>query len=194
MPIESPPDGADVSRWLGYVSVPDVDVATGEVEQAGGEVVKGPVDVRLGRAAAVVDPEGAAVGLARSTVGDPIDEAGLGPGRVAWMELLARDPEAAAAFYQSLIGYKVVTVERRGGDYILLEASGSERAGVLQHPADAGRPAWLTYFAVTDLHAAVDLVPELGGEVLLPPSPELREGSMAVVTDPSGALLALQQL
>lgn len=194
VPIEPPPDGINVSRWLGYVSVPDVDVATGEVEQAGGEVVKGPLDVRLGRAAAVVDPEGAVVGLARSAVGDPIDEAEPGPGRVAWMELLARDGEAAAAFYQSLIGYDVILIERRGGDFIILEASGRERAGVTENPVEDGQPVWLTYFAVADLDDAVALVPELGGEVLLPPSPDLREGSMAVVTDPSGALLALQQL
>jgi predicted enzyme related to lactoylglutathione lyase len=34
---------------------------------------------------------------------------------------------------------------------------------------------------------------ELGGEVLLTPSPELREGTLAVVTDPAGAVFALQQ-
>ena len=194
VPIEPPADGAKVSRWLGYLSVPDVDVAAAEVAQAGGEVVKGPLDVRLGRAAAAVDPEGAVVGLARSAVGDPIDEPEPGPGRVAWMELLARNPEAAAAFYQSLIGYDVIQIERRGGDDIILEASGRERAGILQNPAEDGPPAWLTYFAVADLDDVVARVPKLGGDVLLPPSPDLRNGSMAVVTDPSGALLALQQL
>jgi hypothetical protein len=30
--------------------------------------------------------------------------------------------------------------------------------------------------------------------VLLPPSPELREGTMAVITDPSGAILVLQKI
>jgi hypothetical protein len=34
----------------------------------------------------------------------------------------------------------------------------------------------------------------LGGKVLLAPSPQLRDGTMAVVTDPSGALLVLQKV
>jgi predicted enzyme related to lactoylglutathione lyase len=194
VPIDPPADGSNVSRWLGYVSVPDVDAAAVEVAKSGGTVVKGPLDVRLGRVAAVVDPEGAVLGLAQSAVGDPADEANPGPGRVAWMELLAGDPDAAAAFYQALIGYEVVRIERRGGDYIILEASGEPRAGVLRQPAEDGRSAWLTSFGVADLDAAVTRVPQLDGTVILPPSPELREGSLAVITDPSGALLALQQL
>lgn len=110
------------------------------------------------------------------------------------MDLLARDEDAAAAFYQSLIGYELVPVSRSDGAYILLEMSGRDRAGVLQHPAEDGQPTWLTYFTVDDLEGAVAKVPGLGGAVILPPSPDLREGSMAVVTDPSGALLALQEL
>ena len=34
---------------------------------------------------------------------------------------------------------------------------------------------------------------ELGGEVLLEPTPEVREGTLALVTDPAGAVLALQK-
>jgi predicted enzyme related to lactoylglutathione lyase len=53
---------------------------------------------------------------------------------------------------------------------------------------------WLTYFGVDDPAAAAARAQALGGKVLLPASPQLREGSMAVVTDPSGAVLVLQKL
>jgi predicted enzyme related to lactoylglutathione lyase len=84
-------------------------------------------------------------------------------------------------------------VERRGGQYILLNASGGERAGILAKPEAAWEPVWLTYFGVADPAASVARVEALGGRVVAPPSPELREGTMAVVTDPSGALLVLQK-
>jgi len=40
----------------------------------------------------------------------------------------------------------------------------------------------------------VERTKALGGKVLLPPSPELREGTMAVITDPGGAILILQKI
>ena len=53
---------------------------------------------------------------------------------------------------------------------------------------------WLTYFGVHDAADAAKKAEELGGKILLPASPELRDGSMAVVADPSGAILVLQKL
>jgi len=188
-----PSDGTEYSRWLPYVSVADVDASVERVRAGGGRVVVSPLDVRLGRVAAIVDPEGAALGLARSTIGDPDDATTAGaPGRVVWTELLATDDSAAAAFYEAVVGYAVATVERRGGEYAMLRAGGVDRAGILRNPTD-WEPQWLTSFGVEDPAAAARRAAALGGRVLLEPTPEVREGTMALVTDPSGAVLALQK-
>ncbi|HEX5787469.1 MAG TPA: VOC family protein [Woeseiaceae bacterium] len=186
--------GSNVSRWLPYVSVSNVDSATARVTDAGGTVLVAPRDVPLGRVAAITDEEGAVLGLARSSFGDPDDATTAGAvNRVVWNELLADDPAEAARFYERVFGYQAREIERRGGDYILLHASGGERAGILAKPVADWKPVWLTYFGVTDPAAAVARVEALGGRVVAAPSPELREGTMAVVTDPSGAVLVLQQ-
>ncbi len=52
---------------------------------------------------------------------------------------------------------------------------------------------WLTFFAVDDPVAAAERVRTLGGRVVLPPSPTLRDNTIAVVTDPAGAILVLQK-
>jgi predicted enzyme related to lactoylglutathione lyase len=188
-----PSDGTEYSRWLPYVSVADVDVSTDRARAAGGRVAVRPLDVRLGRVAAIVDPEGAALGLARSDIGDPDDATTAGaPGRILWTELLANDAAAAASFYTTVVGYEATTIERRGGDYTLLRFGGVKRAGILQNPTD-WEPQWLTYFGVEDPVAAAKRAAELGGRVLLEPTPEVREGTMALVIDPSGAVLALQK-
>jgi predicted enzyme related to lactoylglutathione lyase len=194
VPIASPADGSRLSRWLPYVSVPDVDVAVGNAVDAGGRVAVSARDVALGRVAALVDPEGAVIGIARSDVGDPDDRTTApGPGRVVWSELLSNDPQAAAAFYEKLIGYEARASERRGDEYLLLQAGNVDRAGILKNPTENWDPLWLTYFGVDDPAKAAQRAEELGGTILLAASPEVRDGTMAVVTDPSGAVLVLRK-
>jgi len=185
---------AEYSRWLPYLSVADVDNAVRFTQSAGGEAVAGPVDLPdIGRAAAITDPQGAVLGLLRSRIGDPDDSVAPAAGQVVWNELLAADDAGAASFYASLAGLEARTIERRGGEYTLLRSQGRERAGIMDRPDPRVIPLWLTHFAVSDVGAAARRAAELGGKVLLAPSPDLREGTLAVVTDPTGALLALQQ-
>jgi predicted enzyme related to lactoylglutathione lyase len=195
VPIASRTDDVTVSRWLPYVSVADVDASVSAATAAGGRVAVGARNVDLGRVAAIIDPEGAVIGLARSALGDP-DDATTTPraGKVIWNELLANDPNSAASFYASVVGYQARAIERRGGPYTLLSAQGSDRAGILRNPIDSWAPIWLTSFGVPDAGAAAARAESLGGKILIPVSPEVRGGTMAVVSDPSGALLVLQQL
>jgi len=191
--IAAATDGSKLSRWLPYVSVADVDTAVAAGVAAGAEVAVSAREVNIGRVAALIDPEGAVIGLARSSVGDPDDRTTApAAGRPVWTELLADNPAAAADFYRVLGDYDVSTIERRRGQYTLLATEGNYRAGILKKPADRIEPVWLTYFGVDDPVAAAILAESLGGKIILPASPELRDGTMAIVTDPSGAVLVLQ--
>jgi predicted enzyme related to lactoylglutathione lyase len=194
VPVESR-DGVEISRWLPYVSVADVDAAVAKAEAAGGKVAASARDVGIGRVAAVLDSEGAVLGLARSDIGDP-DDATTAPaiGRIVWTELLSNDPQAAAGFYDSVVGYQSRTIARRGGEYTLLSARGTDRAGILRNPTGSWSPVWLTSIGVSDAAAAARQAESLGGTVLVAASPALRENTMAIVADPSGAILVLQQV
>ncbi|MEJ2383314.1 MAG: VOC family protein [Xanthomonadales bacterium] len=188
------PNDADYSRWLGYLSVADVDGALAATRDAGGNAVAGPLDLgEVGRAAVIEDPQGAVVGLLRSRHGDPVDAARGGAGAIVWNELLAADAVDATVFYGALAGLESVEQQRPGGVYRVLRAQGRDRAGILPRPNDNVRPLWLTHFAVADVARAAERVTALGGTVLVAPNPEVRDGLFAVVTDPTGALLALRQ-
>ena len=191
--VEGATDGTNYSRWLPYISVADVDTSVSKAVAAGASVAVSARDINLGRVAALIDPEGAVIGLARSSFGDP-DDSTTAPaaGRPVWSELLSNKPSAAADFYRKLGDYEINVIERRGGEYILLVSNDVNRAGILKNPAENYDPVWLTYFGVDDPAAAAALAESLGGKIILPVSPELRDGSMAVVTDPSGAILVLQ--
>ena len=192
--IDSPEDDQNYSRWLPYMSVADVDDAVSRGVVAGATVAATARDVNVGRVAAIVDPQGAVIGLAASSIGDPDDiTTAAAPGRPVWTELLADDPAAATEFYRSIVNYDTRTIERRGGEYTVLASKGSDRAGILQNPAKGEYvPVWITAFGVEDPAVAAAKAESLGGTIVLPVSPELRDGTTAVVTDPSGAILVLQ--
>ncbi len=187
-------DGTRLTRWLPYMSVDDVDSALERGVSAGAEVAVDARNVNIGRVAAIIDPDGAVIGIARSEIGDPDDATTrAAPGRVVWSELLSRDPVAAAEFYGLLAGLDSEVINRRGGEYTMLSADGVQRAGILALPNEQIEPTWLTYIGVPDPLVAVDKVRELGGTVLVAPNPDLRDGTMAIITDPTGAVLLLQK-
>lgn len=192
--FDSPADDENYSRWLPYISVADVDASVSRGVAAGATVAATARNLNFGRVAAIIDPQGAVIGLARSSIGDPDDiTTAAAPGRPVWTELLADDPSAAADFYGLMANYDARTIERRGGEYTVLASSGNDRAGILQNPAEGEyAPVWITAFGVDDPAAAAAKAESLGGTIILPVSPELRDGTTAVVTDPTGAILVLQ--
>jgi predicted enzyme related to lactoylglutathione lyase len=190
----APAPKQEVSQWIGYQSVENVDDAVTAVGKSGGRTLVAPVDLNgVGRAAVVADTQGAPFGLLRLKGGDPADEPAPTDGSFFWMEYLARDPNAAAGFYTRTFGYERSVTDRLGmSEYIVL-SRGRARAGVLQAPKPEMRPTWLPYVMVTDPSDLITKVSSLGGTVLLEPRADVRRGSLAVVMDPSGAIVAFQR-
>ncbi len=182
--------------WLAYLSVGDLDQALGQVTSAGGKVVVPPTLVgAYGRVAVVLDPQGAPLGVAGVTGTLPAEPAEPPLRRFFWMEHLAKDGPAALAFYKSLAGYESsVAPTERGIDYYVLRRQRA-RAGLLQLPPEfeGVQPNWLPYVRVEDPAALAAKAVSLGGKVVIEPRPDVRKGTLAIVTDPTGAALALQK-
>lgn len=197
LPIDDQDVNVASSRWLSLMSVSDVDQAARAVERAGGRIDMGPIDnPTRGRLAAVTDPEGATVVFVRARDGDPPnrDASELVSGRWMWTELWARDAGAAARLYQAVAGYGIERTDVvQSPEYRVLTRDGHPRAGVNQIPWSGVQPNWLPYIKVDDPAAVARRVEQLGGTVLIPPLPEIRNGSVGLVTDPSGAAFAIQR-
>ena len=193
--LDDPEDGTDYSRWLGYVSVEDVHIAASLTVEAGGNVLVQPFTVPgIGYVAGIQDPQGAVLGVIRSKVGDPSDDPEPGPGAVVWNELVADDAQTAAEFYESLTGLEQSNIERRGGTYTLLKSGPVARAGILQNPGSELLPNWITHFSVANPLATSATAIRAGGNILIEPSPEFREGTVALLTDPTGAIFMVQRM
>jgi predicted enzyme related to lactoylglutathione lyase len=195
--IRHPEETDEPALWLSYLSVADVDQAARAAVAAGGQTLYEPSDLAdVARVAVIADPQGAALGLVSISGGDPADTA-PSPGRFFWMEYLAADAPAALGFYEDLSGYETeVQGERDGIEYHILKRDGRTRAGLFQIPEDADPnvdPNWLPYVVVEDPAAMAQRAESLGGSVILAPAPNIRNGTLAIVADPTGGALALQK-
>jgi predicted enzyme related to lactoylglutathione lyase len=188
------PRQAATSQWLSYVVVADVDKAVDAFRQSGGQVFRGPLNARGDlRVAAVADAQGAAIGLASR---GPIGEMPQGVpdvNRWLWMDYVARDAGPAVEFYTRVFGFtSAVTETRQNVSYYRL-SNDRPRAGLFATPWPRETSVWLPYVRVADPAASASRAKELGGTIVQAASPRLRNGSMAIVLDPSGAPLALQK-
>ncbi len=197
----APIDDHDVNiasaRWLSLMSVEDVDEAADLVLRSGGHLDREPWDSpSRGRLAVVTDPQGATVVFVRSKDGDPPNReaADLVSGRWMWIELWARDVTAAITLYRSVAGYSAESTDAFDSpEYRVLMRDDRPRAGVNLIPWPEVQPNWLPYIKVDDPAAVARRAEELGGSVLIPPAPDVRNGSAALLLDPTGAAFGIQR-
>lgn len=183
------------AQWLSFMSVADVDKTVALVKSEGGEVLVPPREIAsIARVAVVADPQGAPLGVAR-VHGDRPDPAQPTPGHFFWQEYLARDETQALDFYKRVAGYEsAISESRLGVEYHVLRTT-RPRAGLFRLPPTAVdvQPNWLPYVLVNDPAAYASRVTALGGRIVVPPAPERRNGSLVVIADPGGAVVALQK-
>jgi len=113
-------------------------------------------------------------------------------------ELMTPDPDAAAAFYGPVIGWKIAAHSdpaAGGMDYrMIVRDDGGMAGGVLKlEPAmvaGGAHPCWLPYFYAPDVDAKVAEIEAAGGKVQMPAA-DLPVGRIAMVTDPQGVPIYL---
>jgi predicted enzyme related to lactoylglutathione lyase len=181
-------------RWLSAMSVANLEASLAAVDAAGGKQLEAPIDVPgVGHVVTVEDADGAVLHLLSSGRGDPPD---VEPQVHTWLwhELLANHADRALEFYEGAFGYRVEPLKKKpSSDYRVLWSSGEARAGILANPFEGTRSAWVPYVRVDDPAALAERVAELGGTVVIAPRPDVRDGTLALVLDPSGAPVALQK-
>lgn len=121
------------------------------------------------------------------------------PGTPSWADLQTSDPEAAKTFYRALFGweYDEQPIPESDAVYTMAKKHGKDVAAITGLPEDQVKmgvpPHWNTYVTVTDVDASAGLVAGAGGTLLAPPFDVVDAGRMAVVADPTGAVILLWQ-
>ena len=186
--------GTNSSQWLTFVTVPDLDATIAAATAAGAIVAIKPTKVKdRGRAAVMLDPQSAPFGLLERAA--PTPQGPAAPVNTwVWHELFTKDVDAAASFYEKLFGVRRRMVKVGDADHLLLQVDTLPVVGVLQSPKPEILPHWLPFIRVPDINAVIAKTTELGGRVILAPRPDLRNGTVAIIADPTGAAVGVQQL
>jgi uncharacterized protein len=112
-------------------------------------------------------------------------------GHFVWYELMTRNPGAASAFYTAVVGWDIVAQPPGSAEYPMIRA-GAEVIGGLFPLTDAmcehgARRIWMGYVGVDDVHACIERLTDLGGQVLMPPFDIPGGRRIAMVADPQGS-------
>lgn len=116
------------------------------------------------------------------------------PAPFIWYELMTTDPDAAAEFYGSVVGWKITGHSDPGAgggvDYRMIgRDDGGHAGGVLglspEMTEGGARPCWLGYLHTADVDATVSAIEADGGKTIMPAN-DLPVGRIAMVADPGG--------
>ncbi len=183
------------ARWVASVSVGDVDAAAATARAQGAQILEPPYDLpRVGRAARILDPDGAEFALFKSSTGDPPDAGDALSARFFWNELHTHSPERALAFYEKVVGFAHRAIPMgSAGTYYVVAKGGVDRGGVTNHLPAGVSAHWLPYVKVNDVDAAFVCARRLGATVVVAPEDIAGIGRYGVLQDPTGALVALMK-
>ncbi len=189
------------AAWNTHVAADDIELLTTRAVNAGGSVLIAPFEVApAGRMAVIADPTGAALTLwqAHARAGAQLINE---PSAWAMSLLTTPDPDAAASFYETVLGWdsepfgEGIRLFRLPG-YVGGEPGQPVPRDVIaaMAVADAGvTAAWSVDFWIADADAAVAAAPGLGGRVVAPAheAPPFRR---AVLSAPDGATFSVSEL
>ncbi|MFF5029867.1 VOC family protein [Streptomyces collinus] len=118
-------------------------------------------------------------------------------GTPCWVDLMARDQQAALDFYRDLFGWQGQPGPAEFGGYAVCELHGRPVAGIGPTMSPEGEPepptVWTSYLAGADAQATQDAIVAAGGTLLVPVIDVGRLGRMLVAADPQGAVFGVWQ-
>jgi len=110
------------------------------------------------------------------------------------VELHTNDLARAKEFYSKLFTWKLQDMPMPGGgSYTMIDVCGGTGGGMMVNQAPGTPPHWMSYVGVDDINAATRKAKDLGAKVVVDVTEVGQYGTMSVITDPTGATLALWQ-
>lgn len=119
-------------------------------------------------------------------------------GDFCWNELMTTDVVKAKEFYSKLFGWTCHDHDMGHMTYTMFKSGNKDLGGIMQIPKDQqGNPAypshWMSYIFVENVDNSLEKAKSLGATVVVPATPISDFGRFAVITDPTGANIAMWQ-
>lgn len=112
------------------------------------------------------------------------------PGTFSWADLSTSDAGAAQEFYGALHGWEFESLPLPDGGVYVMARNGGRNVAAIGESGEQP-PHWNNYVTVQSADAAATRAQEAGGTVVAPAFDVMDVGRMAVVQDPTGAMLCV---
>ena len=115
-------------------------------------------------------------------------------GEICWNELSTTHPETCKSFYTELFGWNYSETDSTEMEYTEIKlGDGKQFGGMYKTPPEMEGvpPHWMAYVSVDDIDASLQKATELGGTIVVPATDIPNTGRFGVITDPTGAAIAM---
>ncbi|WP_371596407.1 VOC family protein [Streptomyces sp. NBC_00564] len=115
-------------------------------------------------------------------------------GTPCWADAMFSDVEGAKSFYGDVLGWTFGESSSEYGNYTQAYKDGKAVAAVVPPmPGQEGQSAWCLYFASPDAAVTAQKIRDNGGTVVMEPMQVGDFGTMALASEPSGAVFGVWQ-
>lgn len=119
-------------------------------------------------------------------------------GMFCWADLATTDAHSAKEFYTKLFGWNATDFPTGdGGPYTMFDIDGKNVCALYAMEEERKNqgvpPMWQGYVSVENVNKSVHTAQELGANIIMQPMDVMGYGDMAVIQDPTGAMLAFWQ-
>lgn len=117
-------------------------------------------------------------------------------GDFCWNELATSNIQAAKDFYGKVFGWEFTDHDMGDMTYTMIKLNKKEIGGIWTIPKDKEKqipPHWMSYILVEKLEDALEKAKSQGASIIKPPTNAGEIGRLAIITDPTGAHIALWQ-
>jgi uncharacterized protein len=117
-------------------------------------------------------------------------------GEFCWNELATTNVKAAKDFYGKVFGWEFSDHDMGEMTYTMIKLNNKEFGGIWSIPKDKEKqipPHWMAYILVENIDASLEKATVQGATIIKPASNAGDFGRFAIITDPTGAHIALWQ-
>lgn len=117
-------------------------------------------------------------------------------GQFCWNELATSNLQAAKDFYGKVFGWKFLSHDMGDTTYTMIQQDNKDFAGIWSIPKDKEKeipPHWMAYILVENIDESLEKARANGATIIKPTANAGDMGLFAVITDPTGAHIALWQ-
>lgn len=180
-------------EWLSYFSVNSPGDLISKLKSNGGNLVIKQTDIPgRGKVALLSDPQGAYFALIKSSNGDP-EINRTTEFSFLWSELWSNDMAKSEDFYKTVFNSQIKNQKDDERDYTVIISDSKPAFGIIKNPVENVRSHFIQYILVNDVKGIEKKAKDAGAKIIVPADSSIRNGTVSVFADPTGAPVAIQK-